>query len=302
MMTAPFKRSQNRAGVQQDKAQPFLCMRLMCSQDQTELDTVINELSKAGIAAETRNHPIAEALGVPGKEVWVPNERDFYNAAKLLARLQAPEPFAEGGEEPAPNAELDINEVFVRHRSVDDVPKPQHSPLVNSGGATWHTEPEPQEIDDASSLLEREIEEMLGRDGELSRECVSLRSKVRELEQALAGQHAAVAMEIKNHQADALLLRRYILALELQREEDDTCLHEARAQLTRERRERLAVQERAQTTALRQQAVQKQLLEHEQLQQKLQSHMASLNALYNKLQAKRTNKAGLEPLQECRKW
>ena len=79
-----------RAKAEQDKSAPYLCMRLMCSQSRAEIEAVKDELTKAGIATETRNNPMAEALGVNGLELWVQDERDFFNAANLFARMQAP--------------------------------------------------------------------------------------------------------------------------------------------------------------------------------------------------------------------
>src|SRR5206468_2834128 len=71
---------------------PHLCMRLMCSQNRNEVEAVKKELLKAGIPSETRPHPVAEALGVNGLELWIQNERDFFDASKLYARLQGRAP------------------------------------------------------------------------------------------------------------------------------------------------------------------------------------------------------------------
>lgn len=274
---------------------PHLCMRLMCSQNQAELDAVIEELAKAGIPAETRNHPIAEALGVPGKELWVPDEQDFYTAARLFARLQSPELF--DTQEPEPPVELDINEVFVRRRPSVTTPNPVSTTAEATGLSTRHTTLESQELDQASSLLENEIEEMLNSEGELSRECEALRSKVRQLGQALADQQAVLAREIQTRQADALYLSRYIHALELQLDEDDKCLNKARIELAAEREQRLAFEQRAKSASLAQADLQKQLLQRQQLQDKLQSRMATLDALYSKLQVSRTQRRAAAPMQ-----
>lgn len=274
--------------LNESTASPHLCMRLMCSQNQAELDAVIQELAKAGISAETRTHPIAEALGVPGKELWVPNEQDFYTAAKLFARLQAPELLV--AQQPEPPVELDINEVFRRRRPSPEKPEPVSTTVQVACPPDRQTALEPRELEQASSLLEKEIEEMLNSEGELSRECASLRSKVRQLGQTLADQQAVLAREIQTRQADALYLSRYIQALELQRDEDDKCLNRARTELAAEREQRLAAEQQAKRAALAKMDLQKQLVERHQLQDKLQSRMASLDALYDKLRASRTTR------------
>src|SRR5262252_2247769 len=74
--------------VQDEPLTSHLCMRLMCTGNENDVADVKNELLKAGIPAETRRHPIAEALGVTGVELWVENEQDFHDASEIYARLQ----------------------------------------------------------------------------------------------------------------------------------------------------------------------------------------------------------------------
>src|SRR5436190_15645126 len=63
-------------------------MRLMCSRNQDEVELVNNELLKAGIAAEMRREPIADAKGATAVELFVPDARNFFNASKLYARMK----------------------------------------------------------------------------------------------------------------------------------------------------------------------------------------------------------------------
>jgi hypothetical protein len=56
-------------------------MRLMCSQNQDEVELVRNELLKAGIHAEMRREAIAEAVGVTAIELFVPDARNFLDAS-----------------------------------------------------------------------------------------------------------------------------------------------------------------------------------------------------------------------------
>src|SRR5438874_49540 len=60
----------------------------MCAGHEREMELVKEELCKAGITSETRRHPVAEALGVGGVELWVQNEQDFSNASRVYNRLQ----------------------------------------------------------------------------------------------------------------------------------------------------------------------------------------------------------------------
>jgi len=73
--------SGNPAGSDANMSAPFLCMRLMCSQEPGSVEEVKKELFKAGIATETRCHQ--------GIELWVQDERDFFSASTILAAMQA---------------------------------------------------------------------------------------------------------------------------------------------------------------------------------------------------------------------
>ena len=63
-------------------------MRLMCAGNEKEIELVRKKLFEAGIASETRRHPVAQRLGVNGIELWVKNERDFFHASRLYTNLQ----------------------------------------------------------------------------------------------------------------------------------------------------------------------------------------------------------------------
>src|SRR5262245_6655079 len=83
-----FNRRCDQAQLQPNGSAPYLCLRLISSGNEHEVEEVRRELLKAGIASEKRRHPIAEAFGVSGVELWVQNERDFFNASQLYARMQ----------------------------------------------------------------------------------------------------------------------------------------------------------------------------------------------------------------------
>ena len=334
------------------KSAPFLCMRLMCSPDPAEIEAVRNEFLKAGIAAETRNNPVAEAMGINGVELWVMDERDFFAASKLYAEMQDGTSGRCGGATAHPQAEAPDLSISLDEPGAGEAERPNRG--VNGGSSKHASEPQREELQQASSLLEKEIDEMLGRERELVGECASLRNKMRELDQALAEGRAAFARETESRAAaereqaeklsglqsaleceraararvqeqvgrerhewqqqlkcrdDALKetqkqldaksqllqtqqaaieeLRDTILALEVQREAGEKSLSGAREEAIREREARLAAEERAGVAAEVQKSLEKQLLEQKDLEQRLQAHVASINSLCSKLQAKR---------------
>src|SRR5262245_33133171 len=174
-----------------------LPMRLMCAGHEKEIELVRNELFKAGIPSETRRHPIAEALGVGGLELWVQNEQDFFKASRVYNRLHgkadnmpetpAPSPKAEtsGGFGSGPKLQA------AQSGTPKDVNKVESRPVA---------QPHCLELKEASSLLQKGIEDMLLRESELAGECTSLHGKVKELTQVLAQARADVAREIKSRE------------------------------------------------------------------------------------------------------
>ena len=189
----------NRAEIEVDKSGPFLSMKLMCSQDPAEIEAVRAALSKAGIVAETRNNPVAEALGISGVELWVMDERDCFNASRLYAEMQDRTSGRCGGATAHPQAEAPGPYI--------DLDEPEAGKAewlnrgVNGGNSKQASEPQREELEQASSLLEKEIDEMLERESGLVADCASLRSKVKELGQALEEGRVAFARETESRAA-----------------------------------------------------------------------------------------------------
>jgi hypothetical protein len=306
----------------------------MCSQDQHEVEAVRNELVKAGIPVETRPHPIAQALGVSGLELWVQNERDFFNASKLYARLQD-----RVGAPPEPSTIRPSTKGPVRLGTEPQAkaPPPQISPRTGSQVAP---KPAPQpgrmELKQASSLLQKGIEEVLLRESELSGECASLRGKVQELKQALAVAQAEVSREVKSReaaernqteelthlvntlererkeweqqlklcedsmkkaqdqaralshllqsqQASSVALKREITGLEIQRDQQEQLLSNARQETVVEREARLAAEQRA---GAAEESLQIQSAERINLETQIRAQLATLGSLVGKLASK----------------
>jgi chromosome segregation ATPase len=66
---------------------------------------------------------------------------------------------------------------------------------VNGSNPKHANESQREELEQASSLLEKEIDEMIERESEVVTECASLRRKMKEMGQALAAARAALARE-----------------------------------------------------------------------------------------------------------
>ncbi len=243
----------------------------MCSPDPAEIEAVKGEFFKAGILAETRNNPVAEALGIGGVELWVMDEQDFFTASKLYADLRARTSWKCGGAAAYPQAEAPDPSIGLAEPEAGNGDRPNRG--VNSSNSRHVSEPEREELEQASSLLEKEIDEMLKRESESVAECASLRSKMKELGQALAEGQAAFARETESR-----------AAAEREQAEKLSALQSA---LECERAKRARAEEQAGVAAEAQKLLEKQLLDQKDLEQRVQAHVASINSLDSKLQAKR---------------
>jgi chromosome segregation ATPase len=172
MSTVRFLR--NGAGVEVEKCPPVL--RLMQSVNREAVEAVRSELVKAGIGVECRNNPVADSLGITALELWLQDERDFLSAAEVYARTMEGFPAARAETGPPPL------------RAQGDRKRGQR-------------EPQAANLEQASSLLEQEIEGMLKRERELLAEGAALRGKVTEMERALAEARAALARETDSRTA-----------------------------------------------------------------------------------------------------
>ena len=228
-----FNRKAGPAQVHMNTPAPSFCLRLMASGNETEVEEVRKELLKAGISTEKRRHPVAEAFGVNGVELWVQNEQDFCTASQLYARLQQPP--ANGSAVGAASAKPETAGGSVTRPKTE----PSSSAAKQAGkvDARPVIQPRCAELKQASSLLQKGIEEMLARESELTSECASLHNKVQELTRALAQANADAAQEIKNHEAaernQADQLTSVLATLERERREwqqtlkssEDSCKH-----------------------------------------------------------------------------
>ena len=228
-----FHRQCDQAQPHSNATDPSLCLRLMASGNEKEVEVVRKELLKAGIASEKRRHPVAEGFGVSHVELWVQNEQDFFNASQVYARIQ--QLAVKGPEAAAPSQEPQTNGApVIRPKS-----EPSSTPAKGVGKVDSKpiVQPRCAELKQVSSLLQKGIEEVLVRESELASECASLHNKVQELTRTLAQAHADAAREIKSHEAaernQAEQLADLMDTLERERREwqqkmkssDDFCKH-----------------------------------------------------------------------------
>jgi chromosome segregation ATPase len=307
----------------------------MCSGNENEVEAVKSQLLKAGIPAEARRHPIAEAFGVSGAELWVENEQDFHDASKVYAHLKPHA--AKSQEAPETSREADTSQHSVSGPKEQaqpsttrpqDISKAESRPVVQSS----------VDLKQASSLLQKGIEQMFLHESELVGECASLQGEIEKLTQALAQAQNDVATEIKTreeverNQAQQLTglldsfarerwewqeklksnddafknakeqvtslsrmlqaqqeavtaFKQELATLELQREQHQRCLSDARKEADTQRQARIAAEERA---GVAEQALDTQWYERQELERQIQDHAAGLSSLLARMTSKGT--------------
>ena|GEM_PF-5782684 len=255
MSTVRFLR--NGAGVEIEKTAPVL--RLMQSVNREAVEAVRSELVKAGIGVECRNNPVADSLGIPALELWLQDERDFLSAAEIYARTmeKLPGARAEAGPPPLPR------------RSSRKHPESE-SPSEN--------------LEQASCLLEQEIEGLLERERELVSECTGLRGRIQEMEQALSEAQAGLARETESRAAAERSQAEKIGRLEKALEGERAARTAAEEQLGRERREWQQVL-KARDEALREK--QKKLEANERMLENQEAAVVDLRTALESLAAQR---------------
>jgi DNA repair exonuclease SbcCD ATPase subunit len=153
----------------------------MCSERREEVVAVKSELFKAGIRSEIRENPLTAALQIKRLELWVQNERDFLVARKVYSRYQA--------------RARNTQDVIIAEDSAETPLLIEGMPAVATAAASERVvEPDDKskrpgpdgELEEASMLLEREIEEVLKRQDVLAETCGALRSQVENLSRSLS--------------------------------------------------------------------------------------------------------------------
>ncbi len=108
-----------------------------------------------------------------------------------------------------------------------------------------------------------------------------------ELLQETQGKLDSASRLLQTQQASDAALREEIVSLEMQREEYEKSLAEARAEAATEQEARLAAEERAEQAVLAQESLQKQLTHHKELEQQMTAYVASLSSLCGRMGGRR---------------
>ena len=152
--------------------------RLMCSKRREEVESAKSELFRVGIRSEVRSNPVAAALRVSRFELWVENESDFLKASKLCSKM------GRGGRNGNGTAfQGESGETYI---DIDELPAPESSGNGHSDTEVAADDAPGGALEEASLLLEQEIEKLLERENELETQCSKLQARVDELTESLS--------------------------------------------------------------------------------------------------------------------
>ena len=227
-------------------------IRLMCSNDRQEVETLKRKLFRAGIPSEIRGNPVASVLGITRLEVFI-DARDLLRASKVRHALET----LVSADDPAgiPGGGREINGIVKDEASelvteVEVLPSPStEPPWEESPGRepeTGGAEPK-VEFAQATASLEEEVEELLVRESRLVNRCSSLEEKLKVRDESLAQARADFAREASNRSSAEMKLAgvceaRALLEKEMQALEDrfkasEQALVASQAQLESQTRE-----------------------------------------------------------------
>ena len=178
-------------------------IRLMCSNDRQEVETLKRKLFRAGIPSEIRGNPVASVLGITRLEVFI-DARDLLRASKVRHALET----VVSADDPAgsPGGGREINGIVKGEASelvteVEVLPSPStEPPREESPGRepeTGGAEPK-VEFAQATASLEEEVEELLVRESRLVNRCSSLEEKLKVRDESLAQASVDFACEVSN--------------------------------------------------------------------------------------------------------
>jgi hypothetical protein len=175
----------------------------MCSSDRQEVENLKSTLFRAGIRSEIQSNPLAHAMGITRLEVHV-DERDLLRASKVRQQFDPAGTAEEAAASPRPvrsgNGSVEVQESELvletepfTNSTIDPPPaKPSGTP-----SQTGQAEPG-GEFEQATALLENEVEELIAREGALVARCCSLEKQVKSLDESLAQARLDVAREASN--------------------------------------------------------------------------------------------------------
>ena len=229
-------------------------IRLMCSNDRQEVETLKRKLFRAGIPSEIRGNPVASVLGITRLEVFI-DARDLLRASKVRHVVETVVSADDGAGSPEGDRDREINGIVKGEASelvteVEVLPSPStEPPREESPGREPETgEAEPKvEFAQATASLEEEVEELLVRESRLVNRCSSLEEKLKVRDESLAQASADFAREASNRSSAEMklagvcearaLLEKEMQALEVRIKASEQALVASQAQLESQTRE-----------------------------------------------------------------
>src|SRR5664279_3692863 len=229
-------------------------IRLMCSNDRQEVETLKRKLFRAGIGSEIRGNPVASVLGIARLEIFI-DARDLLRASKVRHAIETVVSADDPVGSPEGDRAREINGIVKDEASelvteVEVLPSPStEPPREESPGRepeTGGAEPK-VEFAQATASLEEEVEELLVRESRLVNRCSSLEEKLKLRDESLAQAKADFARETSNRSsAEKKLagvgearasLEKEMQALEVRFKASEQALAASRAQLESQTRE-----------------------------------------------------------------
>jgi len=175
----------------------------MCSKDRQEVETLKSTLFRAGIRSEIRSNPLAYAMGITRLEIVV-HERDFLRASKVRQQLEPAGDTGDAAGSPGAGRRTDgFGAVAEAELVLEAEPRPcppvEARRVASPGPAPQTGKAEPEgDFARVTALLEKEVEELIAREGQLVDRCRSLDEKLKTLDKSLAQATVDLAREASN--------------------------------------------------------------------------------------------------------
>jgi predicted nucleic acid-binding Zn-ribbon protein len=148
------------------------------------------------------------------------------------------------------------------------------------------------ELHDQKTALERELAERKRAEEQLKEEVRSLQAKLKSTEETVLDKQKRLdnaLQQLQTQQGKVVELRKEIVAREQEWDESKKIVAKARAELAVERQSRIAAEGQAAKSAEAVEKLEKQLAEQKELQEQLRVSVRNLNALRDRLLAKKSS-------------
>jgi chromosome segregation ATPase len=150
-----------------------------------------------------------------------------------------------------------------------------------------------REFESRSAAERNHAEQIVGMERALERERKEWQQQIQSRDEALKKKQLkvdAVSLLLETQQASVVALKEEIVALGLQREEGERALCQARREALAERQAHVAAEERAAKAGKTQKSLETELIHRKDLEQKMRSHVASLNSLCGQMEKDRRDR------------